>query len=90
MLEGGAHQGPHQQDREREYQRLGKQPGKTEVSAAPAVLDLAHEQGAPDALLDSPRSPQIRQLSPLSQIAVVGAVAILTRRSSGKKLSYGW
>src|SRR6266496_1667500 len=83
------HHGPHQQDREREHQRFGKKPGKTEISAAPADLDFAHEEGAQDALLHSPRSPQIRQFSPLGQGPASGT-AILARRAGSKKMSYGW
>src|SRR5438132_928283 len=88
VVERRADYRPEPQYREREHQRFGKQPGKTEISAAPADLDLAHEQGAQDALLDGPCSPKIRQLSPLSQISA-GTVAILARRADGKKQSYG-
>src|SRR6266436_6501962 len=86
VLERRADYRPEPQYRKREHQRFGKQPGKTEISATPADLDLAHEQGAHDPLLDGQRSPYTPQFPPLGQIAT-GAVAMLTRRAAGKKPS---
>ena len=54
MLVRRAHQGPHHQHREGEDQRFREEPREAQIAAAPANLDFAHEDGAPDSPLDTP------------------------------------
>src|SRR6516165_818605 len=60
VLVGVSDRPPDKQDRERKYQRLGHDPGKTEALTAKPRIDLANDQGTNHPSLDQEPSPKQR------------------------------
>src|SRR6516225_7020907 len=60
MLVRVSHRPPHQEDRDRKYQRFSDNPRKTQAFAAEPRIELANDQGADDPPLDYESSPKRR------------------------------